>query len=536
MRQQTSGHESRLNDLLATMSEELNGYTPQTEFQQFARDRQVQRMRKRAKFHRPHLRTEAVDKFVSTNLQVGATRVTLDRQLVRDAQHFILVVLERLNSRFDPGNVQVALDMRYLIEQWRFGPGASNGVKGTHAAEKIYQEMTCTPLCKPLVEYLRRSNHYLAAYDRSQGWSGVVEVRGSRLTTVPKNEDTERTIAIEPSGNMALQLAAGRVLEDALRMLGLDIRDQQSKNKLLALRGSIDGSLATIDLKSASDMILIELVRLLMPREWFLLLMAIRCHEMEVPGHGWVSLNMMSTMGNGFTFPLMTLLLTALIYAYRAQRGGPTLWVDWKVTGVFGDDIIVRSCEFQGVCDMLTAAGLVVNTDKSYSDGPFRESCGGDYYKGHDVTPVYVKSVETDSDVYVVINQLLEWSAKNSKLLHRSITLARSYLRGKVHLVPEWHGPESGVRTSQCPRRYTYLKIQPPRVVLREQHFAMPLACGGYISADGDNMFFSPRPYKTRMRVATARLPRGYLTGEDPLTRPAPTSTYIACYTPLLFA
>jgi hypothetical protein len=473
---------------------------------------------------------------MATNRKVGDTGITLRPDVEANARHFITVVLERYAKRLNEDNIQCALDEEHLDDLWRFGPGSSNGVRGTHTAEKIAQPMTSTFLCLPLVLRLRAKNFYLNRSDLVGEVPGVVQVRGSRLTTVPKNEDTERTIAIEPSGNMALQLAAGRYLENVLRSIGLDIRDQQEKNKLLAKRGSVTGDLATIDMKSASDMIKIDLVRRLLPREWFDYLMAVRCHEIDVPGHGWVSLNMISTMGNGFTFPLMTFMFLALIYAYRVVNGGPTLWVDWSCTGVFGDDLVVRSCEAKGICETLEAAGLVVNADKSYLVGPFRESCGGDFYEGYDVTPVYIRSVETDADTYVVINQLMEWSARHNLLLHQTISLAVSFIRGKVHLVPEWYGSNQGVRTALCPRRFTYLKPLPVRVRLETSHFAMMLAVGGYLIPDGDDLFFSPRPYKTRMRVVSARLPRGYLSGEDPLTRSSPITTFIACYTPLLFA
>ena len=39
----------------------------------------------------------------------------------------------------------------------------------------------------------------------------------------------------------------------------------------------------------------------------------------------------------------------------------------------------------------LEAFGLLVNKKKSFSKGNFRESCGGDYFMGTDVTPVYMR-------------------------------------------------------------------------------------------------------------------------------------------------
>jgi len=168
-------------------------------------------------------------------------------------------------------------------------------------------------------------------------------VDGSTLSTVPKNDKTDRTTATEPSGNMCLQLAVGSYIESVLRSIGLDIRTQEGKNKILAKLGSIFGHLVTIDLKSASDSILIELCRKLLPRQLFSFMLRIRSPETCLPDGEVVKLHMMSTMGNGFTFPMMTLLLVALIYAVRLRRNGPTNYIDWKTCGVYGDDIIVTT-------------------------------------------------------------------------------------------------------------------------------------------------------------------------------------------------
>jgi hypothetical protein len=254
---------------------------------------------------------------------------SLDKEVIANAKHFITVMLERFTTSLDPLSIQSTLEVSFLYDNWRYGPGASNGVKGTHTADKIVQDMTCTARCEPLVLRLRSTNPYFVAFDGRKGVSGTRQIRGSRLSTVPKNEDTERTIAIEPSGNMCLQLAAGSYLEGVLRYIGLDIRSQQPKNKAMACRGSLDDSIATIDLSSASDRISLDLVRALMPEKWVALLETLRSPEIAVRSGSssqeeWVELNMISTMGNGFTFPLMTLLIVALIYAYRCTRGGPT--------------------------------------------------------------------------------------------------------------------------------------------------------------------------------------------------------------------
>ena len=539
--------ELRLTTFFTTLLEELLDKGPQSA----AVSRQVQRARKRARFLREDLRGLAIADFLAVNKRVGELQRSsppsqvLDQRILSNAKYFITTILERYTTSFDELAIQQPLEMSYLWSNWRFGPGASNGVKGTHTSDKIWQDMTCTALCEPLVLKLRRSNPYFAAKDGGNGITGTRQIEGSRLTTVPKNEDTERTIAIEPSGNMCLQLAAGMYLEGALRHIGLDIRNQQQKNIAMAKRGSISGDVATLDLKSASDMISIDLVRALMPDVWFDLLMKLRSPTITVPTDGkgsdsgiQVELHMISTMGNGFTFPLMTLLIVALIYGYRCTKGGPNLYIDWTNTCVFGDDIIIPTYEYIGFVDVLTKAGLVVNLDKSFSEGSFRESCGGDFLNGVDITPFYVKSLTQQTDVYVAINQVMEWSTRTNTRVHRTLSLLRRYIDGKPHLVPEWLNPDQGILTAGCPRRYTYLSIVPEMVRLRDEatHFSVPLAIGGYVVPVGDGLFYLPRSNKPpRVKVRRSRLPQGYLDGWDPGYRSQPASADVASLSAIHF-
>lgn len=553
-----SVNESRLISLFETLLAELGNANIETEAQAFARDRMVARMRKRACLGDKTLKSKAIAKFKAINEEVGGVRINLDPDVENNAKYFIRVVLERYTSTLDPKLIQTCLSYPHLVDFWRFGPGASNGIPGTHTVDKIVQKMSTTALAKPLVVSLRHNHPYFSSYD-AKGKGGTVEVRGSRLDTVPKNEENERTIAIEPSGNMALQLAAGIYLENTLRHIGLDIRTQEPKNQWLACLGSTTDALCTIDLSSASDRISRELVRRLMPLDWAILLERLRSPEIQI-GEEWHKLNMISTMGNGFTFPLMTLIIVALIYGYRASLDSSErniLWVNWEYTAVYGDDIIVLRSEYSGLCKVLSDAGLVVNHDKSYSSGPFRESCGGDYYNGIDVTPAYVKSLTTDPEIFVAINQLAEWGARHRIHIFKSLVLLLGFLRGKAHVVPEWHGSDEGIRTAWAPkRRYTYLRIKAnwKEVPQEAGHFIMPLAIGGYIfrmhkgaitglpkgrteelprkrreplhkgQGEGITLCYTPRlraNERPRYRVKEARLPEGFLDGADPKSRTA---------------
>jgi len=537
--------ESRLSAFFSTLSAELR------DRQQIdaspSVDRFLLRATKKARFTGTDLRQKAVDGFVELNSSLSNFTLSLSQDQTRNAKHFITVVLERYTSLVCPSelyldgktypNVQETLNEDFLYDNWRFGPGASHEVSGTHVVDKIIQNMTCTTRAIPRVHRLRRTNPYFLSLDAHNGSDGILEIRGSKLDTVPKNQDTERTIAIEPSGNMVLKLAAGLYLEGALRYIGLDIRKQQPINKALAYSGSITGRLATLDLKSASDRISVDLVRALMPTKWFDLLMSLRSEEIKLPNGEWVKLNMISTMGNGFTFPLMTLLLVSLIYAYRCDsRSRSVGFIDWSETAVFGDDIIIPVGEYEICKDTLLRAGFVINDDKSYRDGFFRESCGGDYYAGQDVTPVYVRSLRDDSEIYVAINQLLGWCARNRTFLPRSIMLLRGMLQGSCHLIPEWCSETSGILCRSVKRRYKLLEtLQDPKIVSDDHWFLLPLASGGYVYSSGRHIVGLPRPDRNtrRSRVAFARLPKGYLDGWDPVTRSFDESRTVELYVEL---
>jgi len=489
-------------------------------------DRQIARARKKARFTKPELQLEAIDKFISNNDRVGKFELRLDDDIVENARAFIFYALCNYTISVDEEAIQTPLLWEHICDLWAFGPGSSFGVVGTHTVDKISQDMTCTARCEPWVVSLRRNNPYFQCNDARKGRTGITVVPGSKLTTVPKNEDAVRTIAIEPSGSMCLQKAAGFYLEGVLRRIGLDIRKQQPKNKALARIGSLTDQLATIDLSLASDSISLPLVRCLFPPEWYSFMCALRSPKTQLPDGRSLDLSMISTMGNGFTFPMMTLVFTSLIYAMRCRFGGPSLFIDWSQTAVYGDDIIVPSTEYPSLRLILEDAGFIVNDDKSYSTGPFRESCGGDFYLGREITPVYVKSLARDSNVFVVINQVLEFCGREKIYLFATLDYLFSLLN-VARFVPEWHNPDQGVLCISGPRKYTYLSPKLMRKRLRDESYLVPLAIGGYVYTSGSDIVYSTRAWTPRYEVRRGRIPKGYATGQAFDKRPAHISQHI---------
>ena len=143
------------------------------------------------------------------------------------------------------------------------------------------------------------------------GWDTEIKICNGRLTTVPKNSKTDRCIVIEPGLTTFLQLGLGGYLKARLKVFGLDLSHGQEKHRSIVLQASKDCELATVDLSAASDSVTKQLVILLLPFEWWSLLDDLRVKTTLVDGQIHV-LEMFSSMGNGFTFELESLLFYAI--------------------------------------------------------------------------------------------------------------------------------------------------------------------------------------------------------------------------------
>jgi hypothetical protein len=223
-------------------------------------------------------------------------------------------------------------------------------------------------------------------------WLTTVSVTDGVVDFVAKNAKTHRSIIKEGSLNTMIQLALGDHMTMRLGKFGIDLRDQ-SRNQKLALAGSLDGSLATLDLSSASDTISTELVYTLLPVDWALLLDHCRSSRVLLEGKQ-IKLDKFSSMGNGFTFPLESLIFWAL--SASATESG--------FCSVYGDDIIVPTSDVERVMRLLEICGFSINMKKSYWTGPFRESCGADYIRGSNIRPYYQKKLVSPAELFRLHN------------------------------------------------------------------------------------------------------------------------------------
>jgi len=286
-----------------------------------------------------------------------------------------------------------------------FGPGATRATRRKDASirRKLAERLQCSEGLFQYVPYVLEELPHLvdihSVQDRTDEdgieWGRVpVEIIPAKLSFVPKNAKTYRSICTEPGLNTLVQLGIGSYMARRLAAFGIDIRDQ-SVNQDRALEGSLTGDLATLDLSSASDTISRELVFELLPLDWASFLEKVRSRNVLLPSGEVLCQEKFSSMGNGFTFPLETLIFWSLAAACCQ---------DDSMATAYGDDLIVPTSAYALLTEVLIAVGFKVNLSKSYATGPFRESCGKDYFSGTPVRPVYSRGWVSGQSLFVLHN------------------------------------------------------------------------------------------------------------------------------------
>jgi len=346
--------------------------------------------------------------------------------------------ISRQSRTIDKILVRARALMRHVLtdfteEEWflacKNSQGTTIGVTyaDTSAESKFSFPLTCTPRVKSLFErYLLlfpEEKEQILALNRPRYGSSLNEmiynvVEGSKSTTVEKNDEARRFIAVEPTLNMFFQQGLMTMMYDRMLVVGLDVSSLPSKHQLLALLSSISHENATIDWRSASDCVSIKLLEWQLPGKWFVAIDRVRSPNTSIRGEQ-VPLHMISSMGNAVTFPLETLVFWTIAHGTILTLDGSCSltpeWCDYKRVSVFGDDCIVPdyyAADFISACEYV---GFEVNLDKTHL-GPdsFRESCGGDYLSGYSTRPFNLRAPHSsklsslEPWLYIMMNSLLE--------------------------------------------------------------------------------------------------------------------------------
>jgi len=291
---------------------------------------------------------------------------------------------------------------------YSFGPGATTSTKSPVACLKVKlsSRLDCSinliPRVGLLLEELAGLTYSHAVAETDETVSVPVSIVPGKLAFVPKTCKTDRTIVVEPSLNGLIQKGIGSFMKKRLKLAGVDLRDQ-TRNQNLARKGSVDGTLCTIDLSSASDTVSREIVWSLLPYDWACLLDECRSPVVTYNASAKVKIDFLlekfSSMGNAYTFELESLIFFALTAATC-----DFLHVSTEDVSVYGDDIICPVEAYDLLEKVLTYCGFTLNAKKSFKEGPFRESCGADFFNGIDIRPFYLKTLISDRVLFSMHN------------------------------------------------------------------------------------------------------------------------------------
>lgn len=289
-------------------------------------------------------------------------------------------------------------DVESIERSFSHGPGSTFNISGTDMVNSD-KYRSCISLTSDLIPYYK---HVLGKRWHDYAPDNLV-CFGNKFRTVPKNAKTDRGICIEPTMNVYIQKGIGSFIRKKLMRFGVNLNDQ-GRNQHLASIAHVE-SLATIDLSMASDTLSLSVVYRLLPDRWFELLDLTRSKCTLLPDGTLINLEKFSSMGNGFTFELESLIFSAIVFTTVPQK-------EHHMCSVYGDDIIVPQAYANDVLSALKLLGFEVNQQKSFLAGSFFESCGQDFLNGYPVRSFYLRNQSRISilDRFGTLNAIRNWS------------------------------------------------------------------------------------------------------------------------------
>jgi len=301
-----------------------------------------------------------------------------------------------------------------------------------------------------------------------------------RVITVPKTLKTPRIIAIEPTCMQYMQQGVLSVMVEEMSRFDNTRHfvqfERQEPNQRLAQEGSLTGTLATLDLSEASDRVSNQHVRLLLANHKWLqaAVDATRSRKADVDGKT-IRLAKFASMGSALCFPFEAIVFATVVFAGIEKSQGRRLTLkDVKSyqgrVRVYGDDIIVPVDHVSAVVEELEAFGFRVNSDKSFWTGKFRESCGTEWYHGHDVSIVRMRHLLPNNRKHV--EELESTVAFRNLLFQAGFTDTVDFLDDKIRRLIPFPVVE---KTSTLLGRLSYEGYTPER---SDRHLHRPLVRG----------------------------------------------------------
>lgn len=383
---------------------------------------------------------ESVAQYFGFLMKLELTRPDLEEKALADYLSFEenYFQFDLKCNRYAPALKRILTDWlkeyRYNGDRCRHGNGS---VANTNKAKlDKYQRMSLDTRLEYLFkrESLNGINDYLPLVPLPNKLE-----RCSKLQFVPKNISKLRSISMEPASLQFVQQGVMLSLYDYIdthRTLSTHIKlGDQGQNKSFAYDGSITNRYSTIDLSAASDSVSYDLAKYLfsgLPEVWRWLV-GTRSDHTLLPDGTKLKLKKFAPMGSAICFPIETLIFAAIakLSVALGHEQGRTQDVETGIYNdyytVYGDDIIIPSGVYDLTVDILHSFGFSINEQKSYNDSPFKESCGGNYHCGNDITPIkwtcnVSKSNKIDIENYTAICSII------NALYQKEYKVTRCYL------------------------------------------------------------------------------------------------------------
>jgi len=324
-------------------------------------------------------------------------------------QNIMSIAKELLRHVLTDADVE-SLDEHRLaapLQQWIDSPFGRHGPGAVAGEERGFDKWDFSPngITDDVTSFGPAFEPLYYQYEGEDNTSGVFS-DSAIVTLVPKDFRGRRIICIEPKERMFAQRGLMEILFDIvhncqLTRQSIDFNHQEKSQRFIQKRG-----ISTIDLKDASDLVSLDLVKNLFPPRFVELVLKYRSpyllvNELLPDDDGdWSAPHVFRyttalTMGNALCFPIETLVFWSLSLATMIEcsdsrlrnralyfiSGGEGAWTIHTFRKhfplrVFGDDIAVPSRFYSEVCETLRQAGLSVNANKSCCETPVRESCG----------------------------------------------------------------------------------------------------------------------------------------------------------------
>lgn len=369
----------------------------------------------------------AVDTFFECEKQCATTNARLTRYLPgrtllespADVAVDDFIGLWRKEVNFVLGNLPDTLTPR-------FSGGATYADTGLlkTTPDKMSSVPTLYPETQCLLLLWERTAWSRALMSRTGNQYEVRPVDSNIFFTVPKDGTKFRGCCKEASIPLGYQLDVGRILKVKLLKIGIDLKRGQMIHRRLAKEASVYDHLATIDMSNASDTMCRVLPKLVLDDGWWELLNSLRAPKTQICGKK-VRLEKFSSMGNGFTFELESLLFATMARCVIITVGGNP-----DTVRCYGDDLIVPSEHYIDVVAALRMFGFTPNMKKTFAKGPFRESCGGDFWLGEPVRAHFIEELPNEPQQWISLCNGLRRVCQDS--FHTSLRwllVSKSWLR-----------------------------------------------------------------------------------------------------------